>query len=265
MVIVRAMTNTRAFIKTGLASCFLVLVGGGCGPGPFSERNLPGDPSAVDAAAPTDDGGTAADSGQAAGDMAGDMAGAVMADMAAPAGDMSSPADMVVVPKCSAATCGGCCIGDVCQPGVTNSMCGAKGAACAVCPATAICLAGGTCGGDVSGSYVIEVEGRVSSRNSSGDCWDFPCSGPDPYLFVGASSTETEFDTYSPYWRRTFTVSYSSLISGVAFDMYDEDVSSDDYICGGTLRMTDADLRSHRAPTYSGSLCSVTFTVTKKP
>ena len=87
----------------------------GCGVSPFSERyinNMEGEepvasgdagPDGVDAGSV--DGGLL-DGGAAGADMS-------IADLGPPVADMVAAADMVVLPMCSPATCGGCCVGNL--------------------------------------------------------------------------------------------------------------------------------------------------------
>lgn len=230
------MMNRPALSIAALSFCFACT-----GPGPFAEMPDMTSPPASDAAAPTD----------AAVDASADM----------------SAADMAVAPKCSPATCGGCCAGDICQPGVTVSFCGVKGQVCASCSPTSSCQGDGSCAPDLSGLYdIMPGSGSVSARKPSGDCWDFPCGAPDPYLYVGISQTGVQSDTYSPYFSSVFTASYDDLKRGVSVAMWDEDVSDDDWIGSGKLVVSDADLRARRdVVVMLGSSASVTFKIAKRP
>ena len=116
------------------------------------------------------------------------------------------------------------------------------------------------CGDNLDVSWwVTPVRGTVAATDLSGNCWDSPCSAPDPYVVLGGSSTSTAYDTYRPTWSRAFLVSYSDLKAGVLVQLWDEDISSDDLIGKGTLKMTDADLRAGTPVTLSNFLCSITF------
>ena len=155
--------------------------------------------------------------------------------------------DLAVAPKCTAASCGGCCEGDVCQPGVSASACGSKGDACRACAPTELCGMDGACAQGVQGTYEVTFErAAIDSRKLDGSCWDFPCGDPDPFVVVNASNTRVANDTLFPVWFDTFTTTYADLSAGnFVIKMMDEDVSNHDQISPAmTLHPSDSELRA---------------------
>ncbi|MEZ4462448.1 MAG: C2 domain-containing protein [bacterium] len=142
-----------------------------------------------------------------------------------------------VTPQCSQ-TCDGCCNGDTCITATSAAQCGATGDACVACPNGQMC-SNGTCSNmtTVSGRWDIEIiDGKV-------DFWDYDAlSSPDAYLdiyWLDALSqdvayywTDTDFDTYSPTWNETISdLSTDDIMSGILFEMYDEDLTGSELIC----------------------------------
>jgi Ca2+-dependent lipid-binding protein len=91
---------------------------------------------------------------------------------------------------------------------------------------------------DPSGLWVLTVtSGKVSTRTSSGDSWDAFGGAPDPFvcLTIGTrrTCTSTQQDTFQPSWNEQFpAATATAFLSGVTVSLVDEDVSSNDPICG---------------------------------
>ncbi|MFO0579019.1 MAG: C2 domain-containing protein [Polyangia bacterium] len=196
--------------------------------------------------------------------------GGAVSDGGDDAGADAGPADLADLspaPRCSPAVCAGCCDGDICQPGVTASACGTKGAACMRCMPTTECVAGGRCMDTLAGSYQLTVESAsIDVTTPAGLCWDLPCGAPDPYLTLHSyGTTQAIADTYSPRWAATFTVTYSALRSGIQFSIFDQDVTFDDVITSmATLRPSDTEIKAGRFEIpRAGAAASIRFSLRK--
>jgi len=96
----------------------------------------------------------------------------------------------------------------------------------------------GACALDPSGMWVMTVtSGKVSPQSPAGDAWDAFGGAPDPFvcLTIGTSRscTRTAQDTFQPSWNERFpAATATAYLSGVTVSMVDEDLSSNDPICG---------------------------------
>lgn len=103
--------------------------------------------------------------------------------------------------------------------------------------------------------------GQVRERDPSGSAWDFPGGLPDPYACLVLTGerrcTETAQDTLRPSWNESLgTATATGLMSGLRGSLWDEDVASNDPICGeGVIGISENDLLKGRV-TLSCSLGS---------
>ena len=91
---------------------------------------------------------------------------------------------------------------------------------------------------------ITVTSGKISERDPTGASWDTFGGAPDPLVCLTIngqrSCTRTAQDTISPVWNQSFPpATAASLASGVSVEIWDEDVSSNDPICGsGTLTVS---------------------------
>lgn len=139
--------------------------------------------------------------------------------------------------------------------GVTIAMaaCGASGGGgggCLSCNPWETCTAG-TC--VLSGSSqwdLIADRGTVSEKDSAGASWDALGGLPDPKVCVTYNGmrgcTSAKPDTLMPIWgsKLLSRVGAAALMGGFNVEYLDEDLSSDDTICGGNVTIDAAAFRS---------------------
>ena len=159
-------------------------------------------------------------------------------------------------------TCGTCAQGFACSLAGTcmagcARQCGGKscgddgcGGSCGTCDRGFAC-SGGACGIDPTAQWVITVtSGQISERDSGGAAWDTLGGLPDPFVCLtinGVSKcTPAAADTTKPVWNTTFAPATAlALQTGVTVEIWDEDISDDDVICGrGMIPVTEGDLRA---------------------
>lgn len=161
--------------------------------------------------------------------------------------------------SCKANCTNGCCSASGCQPGTAKNACGAGGEACVDCGAGRTC-ASGACVLDRSSLWDFYVSfAELPDKSRSNNAWDTFAGLPDPYLQAFASEgttsvsgkTKAATDSLFPLWTETplAKVKASTLLSNLAFEIWDEDtLDPDDYIGGCTLpvkpEMFDGSLRS---------------------
>jgi hypothetical protein len=152
---------------------------------------------------------------------------------------------------CSIKNCLGCCYGNACQTGTTAVACGSFGVQCAVCLTHQIC-SDQFCRVDPEGTWKVQpTDAKIATTNQGAD-WDFGGGAPDPYTLtwcpasaVSASATPTANDTFNPTWTTGGCVMKAKdlLLVGYAIQVWDEDVSSNDSVCGkGTIVPKESDL-----------------------
>lgn len=96
----------------------------------------------------------------------------------------------------------------------------------------------GSCSLDPSGMWVLTVtSGKVATQSPAGEAWDAFGGAPDPFvcLTIGTARncTRTQQDTFQPVWNERFpAATATALLSGVTASLVDEDLSSNDPICG---------------------------------
>jgi hypothetical protein len=99
---------------------------------------------------------------------------------------------------------------------------------------------------------LVVVDGVVSTHDSSGSTWDALGGLPDPFVCLTVNGitkcTVPRQDTTNPSWNSTLFhgVGAGSLIGGMYFELYDEDVTSDDTMCWGNSTVDEPSF-------YSGS------------
>jgi len=114
--------------------------------------------------------------------------------------------------------------------------------------------------------YVLTVvSGTVTQNDPTGQTWDAAGGLPDPFvcLTIGGTRTctTTAQDTLTPKWNFAFPVAkVSSLEAGIVVEIWDEDLTSNDPICGkGTVPFAAANLTSG---TWSAQCMYGSFTAT---
>lgn len=103
----------------------------------------------------------------------------------------------------------------------------------------------GICNFDTTSQWnVIAASGTVADHDPNGEAWDALGGAPDPYACMTVngqkSCTSTKQDTFHPVWNeRLFSrAGAGSLMGGIAVSYVDEDVSSNDVICSGTVTVS---------------------------
>ena len=123
---------------------------------------------------------------------------------------------------------------------------GGGGSGCVSCNPWQTCV-GSTCvlSGSSQWDLIADV-GVVSQKNSLGNAWDALGGLPDPKFCVtynGARAcTPARQDTLTPVWgtKLLSRVGAGGLMGGFAVEYIDEDLSSDDPICGGNVTIDAA-------------------------
>lgn len=158
--------------------------------------------------------------------------------------------------------CGG---GLVCPPG-TFTGCGACNDQ-SQCSAASVCQLFSKCIPASGATYTLKFySATVPTTDSTGASWDGFGGAPDPIVnvyvndvFVG--STGAISDTFSPSWNQSVDV---VLNAGdvLLFQVWDQDVSSDDYIDGAQFSSWLATVKAgsyHSGPLYAGSTTSMSY------
>lgn len=145
-------------------------------------------------------------------------------------------------------TYGACtgCGGGTCTPACSGRNCGDDGCggSCGTCNGGLSCLSG-SCGVDPASQWSIRVlGGTISQRGPDGSTWDAFGGAPDPYVCVtiGGARTCTPAipDSFTPVWNQDLPpATANTLRAGISVATYEEDVASNDTICGlGTFPIT---------------------------
>lgn len=148
-------------------------------------------------------------------------------------------------PSCSAANCAGCCSGTTCLGGNSVSACGTGGTMCLDCGPSRLCN-GGACVVDPASRWnVFVLDLEMSSTKLTGEAWDAFGGAPDPYVVIGAGAggarqtfrTATVQDAragglgyQATFNQQLSNVRADAIKSELRFDVFDEDVSSDDFV-----------------------------------
>ena len=136
---------------------------------------------------------------------------------------------------------------DASGSGYGACVCGGGGCEVTGCNPGFRCGASRACELDPSAFWVVTASrGSVAERDCAGAAWDALGGLPDALVCLTANGsrqcTASAPDTLSPAWNTVFPgVTASMLQAGVPFELLDEDVSSDDAICNGTLAFTEQD------------------------
>ena len=182
---------------------------------------------------------------------------------------------------CSSANCAGCCFNGQCQTGTAASACGKSGAACSACGAAEICKTDQTCGVDPESTWLVQPTTAVfSSTDANGDAWDALGGAPDPFATItcppsttpNVGTTPTVNDSFTPTWTSGGCTAKASalLAEPIAFRLFDEDVSSDDFIGGVQAQLTESALEQGggtitcAAPDCTSLVSSFTLKITKQ-
>ncbi|MSP60273.1 MAG: hypothetical protein EXR72_08015 [Myxococcales bacterium] len=194
------------------------------------------------------------------------------------------------VPQCSARNCGSDACGGTCgtcgqgftcngagsctqgcSPSCNGKSCGSDGCggSCGSCGKGFTC--GGAGGCEVSGSslWVLTItSGKIAEKGPDGASWDYPGGLPDPFICLTINGlrrcTSTVNDTLAPVWDESFPAATAlALQAGVIVEMWDEDLSADDPMCGkGTVAVEPENLK---AGTW-GAVCTyAAFSATLQP
>ena len=148
-------------------------------------------------------------------------------------------------------TCKGCCSGETCYPGTSNTQCGTSGAQCLSCSAPDVCSKG-TCGACTSHNQcgateicepvigcgaafgrkwqITVLSAKITSKNYTknpqGDNWDPFASPPDPFVVIAIDGTghssKTASNTITPTWNYTVETTLNTTTK-VQFIVRDED------------------------------------------
>ena len=130
--------------------------------------------------------------------------------------DMSRAADLTPMPMCTPKNCAGCCLGDVCQPGVTAAACGTAGAACTVCSDAQKCGTDLMCAFDPSATWLVAaVKATIATTKSPGVMWRTDGSLPQPLVQYDVNSRTSAVaivvtgTTQDPIWTATWGQGFS--------------------------------------------------------
>lgn len=148
-------------------------------------------------------------------------------------------------PSCSSANCAGCCSGTTCLGGNSVSACGTGGTMCLDCGPSRLCN-GGACVVDPASRWnVVVLDLEMSSTKLTGEAWDAFGGAPDPYVVIGVGAgdarqtarTATVQDAragglgyQATFNQQLSNVRADAIKSELRFDVFDEDVSSDDFV-----------------------------------
>ena len=108
----------------------------------------------------------------------------------------------------------------------------------------------------------------MTERDPNGDAWDFPGGLPDPFVCLTingvAKCTSAVADTTKPVWNQAFPAATAlALQTGVTVEIIDEDLSSNDTICGAGMLPVRAE--DFRAGTWGAACKYGSFAATVKP
>lgn len=155
---------------------------------------------------------------------------------------------------CGPATCGGCCSGTRCESGSTALLCGTGGAACTACRAREVCT-GGACVVDPASFWAVVLDTiRLDTTDYTGAAWDSFGGAPDPLVYVrvgSATAPQGSVDGPDDVFIITYTTANrigflraDALLTYLRFEIYDEDVASNDGVCTYTYSAASSPLQS---------------------
>ena len=84
------------------------------------------------------------------------------------------------------------------------------------------------------------------------------CDAPDVYVKVtvgGQSGSTNISESFSPQWNQTVLTSVAArdLMTATAIEIWDDDLTSDDLICEGTVAFDQQELRAGEARVECGN------------
>jgi hypothetical protein len=167
-------------------------------------------------------------------------------------------------------TYGACvgCPGPGCTPSCSGRNCGDNGCggSCGTCAGGMTCN-GGTCAVDPGSFWVLTVtNGTVTERNPGGSSWDAVGGAPDPMVCLTINGerrcTQARADTFSPSWNAAFPATTAGMLqAGFTAEYLDEDVTTNDVICGrGIIPLRPGDFSS-RSGNFGCDSGRVNFTL----
>ncbi len=166
--------------------------------------------------------------------------------IACPGGDACTN-HQCIDPSCKASCTSGCCNAAGCEPGSTANACGTGGNACTDCGSGRACSSG-KCGFDGASLWdLVVIAARLPATTLQNDAWDALGGLPDPYAKaisgVNSGTTISVADTLTPQWNATLLdgIAASNLIAELKFELWDSDVTFDDFVGGCTLTLTNAE------------------------
>lgn len=162
----------------------------------------------------------------------------------------------VCTTSCGPSSCAGCCAGTTCVTATSASQCGANGGVCTSCAggqtctngacracqsssecpsSTDVCVSGG-CTPGLGRSYtLIAVSATIPQLDGTGATWDAFGGAPDPFVCLRVNDapfgtcSSAPSDTLTPTWNKSWNVTINST-TRVVLELWDEDVSSNDFI-----------------------------------
>lgn len=141
--------------------------------------------------------------------------------------DLSRPADLTAAPLCSPKNCAGCCLGDVCQPGITAAACGTAGAACVACSAAQKCGTDFVCAFDPNATWLVAaVRAQIALTDSQGMPWRSDGTMPQPLVQFDTnnrtSSVAIVVSGSPPVWTATWNQGFlyaAKDLTATGFDL----------------------------------------------
>ncbi len=141
-----------------------------------------------------------------------------------------------LVTRCDSSTCSGCCSGSTCLGGSSSTACGSAGRMCVDCGPDRLCRSG-ACALDPASRWDLRVvDLTVRTTNTLGEAWDTLGGAPDPFVQATAGTnvgrTATRSDVFTATYNQTVlsNVRADALAPMLRFDVFDEDVSSNDFV-----------------------------------
>lgn len=181
------------------------------------------------------------------------------------------------VPRC-AQSCGGCCIGETCQPGDRANACGSGGATCTACAGTDTCDGSSsprTCALDLSATWRVQpFSATIAPQTINGFGWDADGSPPDvvvegtcPSAGEPIAFQTPEVESLTPQWTEggCLTTADALLKNDIQLNVMDMDILAHDTIVSGTYRFTKNDLgRGTITLQFTNQLGTLTFQLTRQ-
>lgn len=176
-------------------------------------------------------------------------------------------ATQTCVTVCGPGNCPGCCFNNTCQAGTAGTACGKNGAACTNCAAGDVCDSTQTCVIDPQSHWSVVPKSAQAASTNNGGTWNVGGGAPDLYVDLFCPATATSITGSTAYVQDSFTPTWSGLSSpcimtlsdlqstGFKIAIYDDDATSDDLICSGTIKpISDAFAAGHTDLNCQGSI-----------